>query len=92
MAQRTGTLPPSYEIDGSKLRAIRMKNGETLKPFADRVGISAGFLSQLELGNKPCVKPSTFNNLCAALGYETEEQRLSILTPVARRRLEKVAA
>ncbi len=92
MPYRSSHEPASFEVDGTKLRIIRKNRGETLAQFAAQCGISFGFLSQLELGNKPGVAPATFLRICAVLGLDTDERRRTLLTAAARKRAEKVAA
>jgi transcriptional regulator with XRE-family HTH domain len=40
----------SVEVDGSRLRDMRKLQGDNLRTFAEKVGISIGFVSQIERG------------------------------------------
>lgn len=71
-------IPPTVEIDGAKLRELRVRTGENLKAFAARAGITFQYLSQLELGVRRQVSPPTFVRICDALGVAN---RLDMMMP-----------
>lgn len=75
----TKPSPASVEIDGAKLRELRMLSGETLVSFAPKCDITFQYLSQLERGDRRRVSPPTYARICQALG-------------VSRRKLLKMAA
>jgi len=60
------TTPAGVEVDGNALRELRKDLGYTITEFAPRVGISFGFLSQIERGHKR-VSPPVFRRLVSAL-------------------------
>jgi transcriptional regulator with XRE-family HTH domain len=84
----------SVEVDGSRLRDMRKLQGDNLRTFAEKVGISIGFVSQIERGWRPSVGPAVFVRICDTLGIDTD-QRHTLMSPAARRRhtatMERVA-
>lgn len=90
MAYRRPLVPSGVEIEGRRLREVRKQRGETLHAFADRCGISFGYLGQVERGTRPTVSPPMFVRICDALGI-SEVDRPTLLIPAARERLKQVA-
>lgn len=76
---------PGVEINGAKLRELRKLMGDDLKAFAGRAGITIQYLSQLELGARRRVSPSTFVRICNALGVD--DRREMVLPEVTRSRV-----
>jgi AcrR family transcriptional regulator/transcriptional regulator with XRE-family HTH domain len=56
---------------GSRVRGLRQEQGLSLRGLAERVGVSAATLSQLETG-KSAVRPARVVELARALGVEPE--------------------
>jgi transcriptional regulator with XRE-family HTH domain len=69
----------TVSIDGAKVRELRKTSGLNLVDLAPKCGISFQYLSQIERGDRPRVRPPTFARICKALGVD-------------RRKLLKVAA
>ena len=86
MSRRPPIESASVEIDGSKLRTMRKMRGDTLEVFAERCGISFGFLSQVERGSRPNVGTAVFTRICDALDVDPD-QRMTMIRPAARRRV-----
>lgn len=60
---------------GIFLRKLRLEQREVLKDMADKLGVSASFLSAVENGKKRM--PSSWNNkLCKIYSLNTHEQEL----------------
>lgn len=56
------------EIDGEALRAIREKDGHSVKSFATTVGISLKYLSDIELGRRKLTRnPALIKRMAEAL-------------------------
>ena len=55
---KTSPLPASIEVNGDEIRRRRMALGETLTSFAAKVGISYGYLSQIERGTRRMSPPA----------------------------------
>ena len=89
MAYRKPLVPSGVEIDGPRLRELRKQRGETLQAFADRCGISFGYLGQVERSAR-LVSPPMFVRICDGLGLG-ESERPTMLVRSARKRLKPVA-
>lgn len=55
-------------IDRTELRRRRHLLGESQAQFAERAGISAGYISLIESGQRLTVSPPVFARICDALG------------------------
>lgn len=64
---QTAPLPTTVAINGDAIRARRVELGDNLRAFADRVGLSFQYVSQLERGTRERVSPGTFRRLVDAL-------------------------
>lgn len=53
------------EIDGDRLRDIRIQAGLTITEAAARAGMNRQYLSQLELGTRVTTAPHTLKQICA---------------------------
>lgn len=84
MPQRRPIDTASVEIDGHKLRTLRKLQGDTLITFSEKVGISFGFLSQVERGTRN-VGPSVYVKICDTLSI-TPDNRAFLMRGAARRR------
>jgi len=69
---------PGVEVAGEELRKLRRGNGDNLKTLSDRAGISLGYLSQIELGDRLSVSTEVFKALCDALNIAEENRHLLI--------------
>ncbi|MER7167277.1 helix-turn-helix transcriptional regulator [Micromonospora sp. NPDC000207] len=65
--QHASVAHASVVIDGDKLRRTRKAAGLTITQLAARLGISIGYLSQIERGTRRTVPPARYNQICAAL-------------------------
>lgn len=74
----TKPSPASVEIDGAKLRELRMLSGETLVSFAPKCGIGFQYLSQIERGDRLRVSPPTYARICHALGLKDRRKLLKV--------------
>ncbi len=90
MPKTTPVIPSGVEINGGKLRDLRKLRGEALKTFALRCGISFGYLGHIERGDRATVAPAVFAAICDALDIPAD-QRDSMITPAARRRMKAAA-
>jgi len=64
------------EIDGAKLRELRKAAGLSVTQAAERLGMSRGYLSNVEVGRFRTVTPARFNLMCAVYGVGRD-----VLTP-----------
>ena len=62
----------SYDIDGDKLRQIRVKRALSQQDLEQTTGIAQSTISNLELGNRPA-RLSTIRKLAEALNVEPNE-------------------
>lgn len=78
--------PPNVLIDGDELRERRKLAGYTLVQFAEIVGITYQYVSQIERGErdgKRAVSPPVFVRICDALGIAEQDRRQLVRAAVA---------
>jgi transcriptional regulator with XRE-family HTH domain len=68
----------SAEIDGARLRHLRITAGMTVTALAEKIGISPDYLSKIERQVRSTVAPATFVKICNAMGVE-ETDRATLL-------------
>ncbi|MFI5891974.1 helix-turn-helix domain-containing protein [Actinoplanes sp. NPDC051513] len=90
MATTCSADPAGVEINGTRVRQLRKLRGESIAQFAERCGITFGYLGHIERGRRDRVSPGTFARICDALDIPVH-QRDSILTPAARQRMKAAA-
>jgi transcriptional regulator with XRE-family HTH domain len=71
-------MPPEYLEFGQKIRELREAKKKTdpsfsLRRFAQRVGISAAFLSKVEMGEAPPPKAENIKKMAEFLGADADE-------------------
>ena len=60
--------PATFQVDGAAVRSIRMDAGIEISQLADEVGITASYLSRIEVGTATGrMKPATYVRLRKAL-------------------------
>jgi len=70
--ERSPASRDAVEGVGARLRTERQRQGLSLRQFARDLGVSASFISQLELGqSQPSV--ATLYSICSALGLSIDE-------------------
>ena len=62
----------SYDIDGDKLRRLRIERALSQQDLERMTGIAQSTISNLELGNRPA-RLSTIRKLAEALNAEPKE-------------------
>ena len=62
----------SYDIDGDKLRRLRVEHALSQQDLERMTGIAQSTISNLELGNRPA-RLSTIRKLAEALNVEPTE-------------------
>jgi transcriptional regulator with XRE-family HTH domain len=62
----------SYDIDGDKLRRLRVERALSQQDLERMTGIAQSTISKLELGNRPA-RLSTIRKLAEALNAEPKE-------------------
>jgi transcriptional regulator with XRE-family HTH domain len=62
----------SYDIDGHKLRRLRVERALSQQDLEQMTGIAQSTISNLELGNRPA-RLSTIRKLAEALNVEPKE-------------------
>lgn len=76
MTEPSAVGSASVEIDREKLRELRQDRGFTQLELAKRAGISAQYLSQLEIGFRVRVSPPKYVALCDALRIPQSRRRM----------------
>jgi DNA-binding XRE family transcriptional regulator len=74
--QTTDVPHANVAVDGAAIRKRRQEMGETVTSFAERVGCSFGYLSQIERGTRPRVSPAFFLKLTETLGYAANPDQI----------------
>lgn len=69
-------LPTTVAVNGDAIRARRVELGDNLREFADRVGLSLQYVSQLERGDRGRVTPATFRRLVVGLDMVDRDAEL----------------
>ena len=57
----------NYEVIGKKIKDLRVEKGMNQKTFADKLGVSIGFISQVEAGDK-CFNLKRLEEVSKVLG------------------------
>ncbi|MFC3454065.1 helix-turn-helix domain-containing protein [Amycolatopsis speibonae] len=66
--------PPGVAVAGGELRRLRKLSGDNLEAFADKVGVSLQYVSQIELGARQYVSPRVFVSICDTLGIDPAQR------------------
>ncbi len=64
--------PGKWQIDGARVRALRMAKMLTIPELATKAGIAARTLADVEVGGTKAVRPDTIRCIAGALGVATE--------------------
>lgn len=75
--------PAGVQIDGPLVRRDRKLLGRNLIPFAEQVGISFQYLSQIETSVRKTVSPDVFVRICDALGCEQADRSKYVIEVAA---------
>jgi transcriptional regulator with XRE-family HTH domain len=62
----------SFEVDGEKLRQLRVKKALSLRALGEMTGVAFDTISKLENGHRPA-RLGTIRKLAEALGVEPKE-------------------
>ena len=62
----------SFEVNGQKLRRLRVERALSLRALAQRSGVAFDTINKLELGHRPA-RLVTIRKLAEALGVEPQE-------------------
>jgi transcriptional regulator with XRE-family HTH domain len=62
----------SFEVDGQRLRHLRVQRALSLRALAQRSGVAFDTINKLELGHRPA-RLVTIRKLADALGVEPKE-------------------
>ncbi len=62
----------SFDVNGQRLRQLRVEQALTLRALAERSGVSYDTINKVELGQRPA-RLSTIRKLADALGVEPRE-------------------
>jgi transcriptional regulator with XRE-family HTH domain len=62
----------SFEVDGQRLRQLRVERALSLRALAQRSGVAFDTINKLELGHRPA-RLVTIRKLAQALDVETNE-------------------
>ena len=62
----------SFEVDGQKLRTLRVEKALSLRALDERSGVTFATINNLENGNRPA-RLVTIRKLAEALGVEPKE-------------------
>jgi XRE family transcriptional regulator, regulator of sulfur utilization len=62
----------SFDVNGQRLRQLRVERALTLRALAERSGVSYDTINKVELGQRPA-RLSTIRKLADTLGVEPKE-------------------
>ena len=62
----------SFEVDGQKLRTLRVEKALSLRALGERSGVTFATINNLENGNRPA-RLATIRKLAEAFGVEPKE-------------------
>ena len=62
----------SFEVDGQRLRQLRVERALSLRALGDRSGVTFATINNLENGKRPA-RLATIRKLAEALGVEPKE-------------------
>ncbi len=62
----------SFEVDGQRLRQLRVERALSLRALAERSGVAFDTINKLELGHRPA-RLVTIRKLADTLGVEPNE-------------------
>ena len=62
----------SFEVDGHRLRQLRVEKALSLRALAERSGVAFDTINKLELGHRPA-RLVTIRKLADALGVEPKK-------------------
>jgi transcriptional regulator with XRE-family HTH domain len=62
----------SFDVDGQRLRTLRVEKALSLRALGERSGVSFATINNLENGNRPA-RLATIRKLAEALGVEPKE-------------------
>jgi transcriptional regulator with XRE-family HTH domain len=65
-------MQPSFEVDGQKLRQLRVERALSLRALKERSGVAYDTINKVELGHRPA-RLVTIRKLAEALGVEPRE-------------------
>lgn len=65
-------------VDREELRLRRQILGDNQAQFAERCGISPGYVSLIESGQRPTVSPAVFARICDALGVKNRAELMAV--------------
>jgi transcriptional regulator with XRE-family HTH domain len=82
------TQGAGVHVDGARIRELRKLSGNSVTELARRAGISATYVSAIEVGRRPRVSAPVFGRICDALGVTERAQlaREPLRPPRPRRR------
>jgi transcriptional regulator with XRE-family HTH domain len=66
------SMQMSFDVNGQRLRQLRVERALTLRALAERSGVSYDTINKLELGQRPA-RLSTIRKLADTLGVEPRE-------------------
>lgn len=79
--EATGVEPSGVAIDGAGVRHRRKLLGLRVQELAERCGISVGYVSHIERGERRSVSPPVFGRICDALGLAVENRQELTVRP-----------
>jgi transcriptional regulator with XRE-family HTH domain len=65
-------MQQSFEVDGQRLRQLRVKRALSLRALKERSGVAFDTINKLELGHRPA-RLVTIRKLADALGVQPRE-------------------
>lgn len=66
----------TYQVDGTAIRRLRMRQGVEIGQLASSVGITPSYLSRIEVGTRCRLRPRTYAALRTALGIPPDDDQL----------------
>jgi len=65
-------MQQSFEVDGQRLRELRVEKALSLRALKERSGVAYDTINKLELGHRPA-RLATIRKLAEALGVEPKD-------------------
>ena len=68
---------PTFEVDGAAIRKHRMEAGLNIAQLAAAIGVTASYLSRIEVGTRRRMGPNPFAALRAVLNKKSKDLLLA---------------
>jgi transcriptional regulator with XRE-family HTH domain len=83
MPMQRGRSRGSVPVNGPALRYVRKSRGLTVAGLAEKIGATQGYISLVELGQRPRVSRAAFDQLTAVLDVDPRVLEVQVREVVA---------